>query len=70
MSTNDLGLRRAKQNVDGGEPVRHGIAHAFYNNLPGPHPRPALECLCGELFQRASWEDAGAELDDHLKGQL
>ena len=51
-------------------PRKHGIDHAAYYGGPGePYYRPVLECLCGWSTSRAdSWEDAGRELDEHLKG--
>jgi len=50
----------------------HGIKHAFYSNLPGPNQTAWIECLCGEEIsgQTSSWEDAGREMDLHLKGVL
>lgn len=50
----------------------HGVRLGFYSNLPGPNQTAILECLCGEELtgQTSSWEDAGREMDLHLKGVL
>jgi len=47
----------------------HGVRHGFYSNLPGPNQTAIIECLCGaELTgHTSSWEDAGYEMDLHLK---
>jgi hypothetical protein len=49
---------------------QHGVRHGYYSNLPGPNQTAILECLCGEELtgQTDSWEDAGREMDLHLKG--
>jgi hypothetical protein len=50
--------------------TEHGVRLGFYSNLPGPNQTAILECLCGEEVtgQTSSWEDAGREMDLHLKG--
>lgn len=50
-------------------PTAHGVRAGFYANLPGPRQTAILECLCGEEItgQTDSWEDAGREMDEHLK---
>ena len=47
--------------------VEHGIREAVYSNSPvGFHP--VLFCLCDWSTGHAyNWEEAGAELDEHLK---
>lgn len=47
----------------------HGVKAAYYSNLPGPQQTAWLECLCGEELtgNTPSWEDAGREMDSHLK---
>lgn len=47
---------------------QHGIAAAFYSS-DGERYIPVLECLCGFSNGRDvfDWEQAGAELDQHLK---
>lgn len=48
----------------------HGVRTGFYSNLPGPQQTAIIECLCGEELtgQTSSWEDAGREMDLHVKG--
>jgi hypothetical protein len=51
-----------------GHDREHGIDGAVYTNGPfGLTPR--LECVCGFITSLAprSWEEAGAELDEHLR---
>lgn len=49
----------------------HGIAEALYVGGPGvPYYKPYIECLCGWHTVNGgvySWEEAGAELDEHLE---
>src|SRR5688500_17785774 len=49
--------------------LQHGVRVGFYSNLPGPRHTAILECLCSEevTSQTSSWEDAGSEMDEHLK---
>ena len=50
-----------------GKVIDHGIEAAVYSNSPvGFHP--VLFCLCGfSTGHSFNWEEAGAELDEHLK---
>ena len=52
----------------------HGIDGGAYDNVAGLAMRhgtavPRLFCLCGytTAMDAWSWEDAGADLDDHLR---
>ena len=45
----------------------HGIEVATYANGPDGY-RPYMECTCGAGFRGYSWEEVGAEMDDHLSG--
>ena len=48
----------------------HGISEALYVGGPGePYYKPFIACLCGWHTENGSprtWEEAGAELDEHL----
>ena len=48
------------------ESTEHGIQAAYYSS-DGVSYRPVIECRCGESWREFNWEDAGAELDAHLK---
>lgn len=41
----------------------HGITAAYYDALL---KESVLECPCGFQARGDTWEEAGAELDDHL----
>lgn len=47
----------------------HGVRAAYYSNLPGPNQTAWIDCICGEEItgHTSSWEDAGREMDEHLK---
>lgn len=48
--------------------AEHGLDDAYYSNLPGPRQACIIRCLCGWYTSfNSSWEDAGRELDEHLK---
>lgn len=47
--------------------TQHGIAGAFYAS-DGERYLPCMECSCGwSTGRQLDWEEAGAELDIHLK---
>jgi hypothetical protein len=43
----------------------HGPKLAAYKNT-GVNHEPTFVCLCGDVFVGDSWEEAGAEFDEHL----
>lgn len=48
--------------------LEHGIQNAVYSIGPDQKFHPNMECICGyETALHDSWEDAGTELDEHLK---
>lgn len=45
--------------------IEHGPALACYTNgVCGLEPM--IECLCGEHFDGPTWEEVGADFDEHL----
>ena len=48
------------------QPDVHGIDGAVYQNTPAGL-LPTLFCECGQHFQGDTWEEAGAEYDEHLR---
>ena len=45
----------------------HGVSEGLYDNLGR---QVILVCLCGYEAAGPNWEEAGADLDDHIKNEL
>jgi hypothetical protein len=45
----------------------HGVAEAAYVLVQSGTYFPTLICLCGFFARGETWEEAGAELDEHLE---
>lgn len=50
------------------KPKKHGIDGAVYSLAQDGEYHPRLFCLCGFATSQGAdtWEDAGADLDEHL----
>lgn len=47
--------------------MQHGISDAYYSYAPPGRYQCFLVCLCGYGAQGDTWEEAGRDLDIHLK---
>jgi hypothetical protein len=47
--------------------IEHGPETACYSNEGTGRPTCFLICVCGKFFRARSWEEVGADFDEHLE---